>query len=427
MWSFKEVNLNYTRTLTLIALTVVLSACGGVKTTDTVFPSATDVCAESASQKRFIVGWEDGTYTVEDGESPEQFRSEFVSKNLHLIRHVDQDQRLKIQIDKSDASQFAGSEVTTQALNWGPSAIDAQAVWSQSIEGAGVIVGVVDGMVDTTHPQLTANILVNTAEIPNNNIDDDNNGYIDDYKGVQINPEKNDPVQNRHGTHVTGIIAADSSQGVIEGVAPKVKVLPAQFIANDGGGSIGDAIIALNYVANRGAKIINMSWGLDPCMDIPSLRSTLGDLNAKGLLLVTAAGNGDSSGIGINMDTTPAFPSAYNFSNQLNVAASTMSQSLGGFSNYGTKLVHVAAPGVGIYSTTPNNQIETMNGTSMAAPMVSGAAALLWSAIPSATAAQIKQALISSVTKPSVPLRVSSGGVINVYDALTQLHAITGK
>lgn len=405
----------------------MLSACGGVKTTDTVFPSATDICAESASQNRFIVGWEDGTYSVEQGDSPEKFRSEFVSKNLHLIRHVDQDQRLKIQIDKSDASQFEGDDVTTQALNWGPSAIDAQALWGQNIEGAGVIVGVVDGMVDANHPQLTSNILVNSGEIPNNGVDDDQNGFVDDYKGVQINSDKNDPVQNRHGTHVTGIIAADPSQGAIDGVAPKVKVLPAQFISNDGGGSIGDAIIALNYVANRGAKIINMSWGLDPCMDVPNLRSTLSDLNSRGLLLVTAAGNGDSSGIGINMDSTPAFPSAYNFSNQINVAASTMSQFLGGFSNYGTKLVHVAAPGVGIYSTTPMNQIETMNGTSMAAPMVSGAAALLWSAIPSATAAQIKQALLSSVSKPSVPLRVSSGGVINVYDALTQLRTITGK
>jgi subtilisin family serine protease len=281
-------------------------------------------------------------------------------------------------------------------------------------------------MVDTSHQQLSDNILVNTGEIPNNGVDDDQNGYVDDDKGVQINTETNDPVSNRHGSHVSGIIVADPAKGPVSGVAPKAKVVPAQFISNNGGGSIGDAIVALNYVASRGAKIINMSWGMDPCIDIPNLRSTLKDLNSQGILLITAAGNGDERGVGINMDITPSFPSAYNFSNQINVAASTTNQILAGFSNYGINSVDVSAPGVGIYSTTPQNQIETMSGTSMAAPMVSGAAALLMSAIPTATAAQVKQALMSAVIRPPTPLNVKSGGVINVYDALTALKTITG-
>jgi subtilisin family serine protease len=410
-----------------IQAAILLSACGPVKTTDTVFPASTNVCAESASQNRFIVHWEDGTYSIEKSDSPETFRSEFVSKNLDLIQHVDQDRRFKLHLNSADVHQMAGDDVSSEALNWGPNTMDAPSVWSQSVQGSGVIVGVVDGMVDTSHPQLANNILVNTAEIPNNGIDDDHNGFVDDYKGIQVNKEVNDPARNRHGTHVSGIIAADPAQGIIDGVAPKAKIIPAQFIANDGGGNIGDAIIALNYVASRGAKIINMSWGLDPCMDIPNLRSTLNDLNNKGLLLVTAAGNGDSRGVGVDMDETPAFPSAYNFSNQLNVAASTMSQYLIGFSNYGTKSVHVAAPGVSIYSTTPNNSYESMDGTSMAAPMVSGVAALLWSAVPNATAAQIKEAIMKSVTHPPTPLRVSTGGIVNAYDALSQLKVITGQ
>lgn len=405
-----------------ISLLALLTGCGGVKTTDTVFPTSTDVCAEQASQTRFIVRWEDGSTTVEKGSSPEDFRSTFVSDNLHMIRHVDQDQQIQLR----QQVEANGSGSVDETLNWGPESIDAPAVWSKGFEGAGVIVGVVDGMVDTTHQQLADNILVNSAEIPNNGLDDDHNGYVDDYKGVQINSETNDPVSNRHGSHVTGIIVADPTKGPVSGVAPKAKVVPAQFISNNGGGSIGDAIVALNYVATRGAKIINMSWGMDPCIDIPNLRATLKDLNAKGILLVTAAGNGDSRGVGINMDITPSFPSAYNFSNQINVAAATTNQILAGFSNYGTNSVHVAAPGVGIYSTTPQNQIETMSGTSMAAPMVSGAAALLMSAIPTATPAQIKQALMSAVTRPPTPLNVKSGGVINVYDALTALKTITG-
>lgn len=409
----------------LITVAAFLTGCGAVKTTDTVFPAMSNVCASNASQNRFIVQWEDGNYTIENDSSPEDFRYGFVSKNLHLIKHVDQDRRIQLR-SQSELSELAGDDAQIESLNWGPQQIDAPAVWARGVEGAGVIIGVVDGMVDTSHSQLSPNILVNTGETPNNKIDDDGNGFVDDYKGVQVNSEKNDPISNRHGTHVAGIIVADPNQGPVQGVAPKAKVVPAQFISNDGGGSIGDAIIALNYVADRGAKIINMSWGLDPCIEVPSLRSTLAKLNSRGILLITAAGNGDSRGIGVNMDITPSFPSAYDFANQLNVAASTINRVLVGFSNYGVRTVHVAAPGVGIYSTTPLNQIETMSGTSMAAPMVAGAAALLWSAVPSAKASQIKKALMDSVERPSTPLQVTTGGIINVYDALNTLKSNLG-
>lgn len=406
-------------------MSLLLTACGAVKTTDSVFPTATDMCAQSASQNRFIVGWEDGSFSIEHGPSPDQFRKSFVADNLHKIRHVDQDQRIQLRTQSTTRLE-ASSLDEPETLNWGPQSIDAPAVWSRGFEGSGVIVGVVDGMVDTSHSQLTDNILVNAGEIPDNQIDDDENGFVDDYKGIQVNLTPNDPVQNRHGTHVTGIVVADPEKGPVSGVAPKAKVVPAQFIDNDGGGSIGDAIIALKYVADRGAKIINMSWGMDACVDVPNLRAVLSDLNSRGILLVTAAGNGDSRGVGINMDVTPAYPSAYDFANQLNVAAATISQVLIGFSNYGVQKVHVAAPGVSIYSTTPGEQIETMSGTSMAAPMVSGAAALLMSAEPTATAAQVKQALMTSVTRPSTLMNVKSGGIINVYDALTALKSTLG-
>lgn len=419
------------QTVVLLGATLILSACNGIKTTESVFPQNAAACSQgsSLSENRFIVQWEDGSYTVEKADSPEAFRTEFVRKNLAFIRHVDRDYRIKLtNQDDLRAVENSGSDATAASMNWGPQAVSAPSVWSQGLDGNGVLVGVVDGMVDVTHNQLAGNIAVNSGEIPNNNVDDDGNGFVDDYKGIQVNNEVNNPNLNRHGTHVAGIIAADSAQGPITGMAQKAKIIPAQFIGNDGGGSIGDAIVALNYVAARGAKIINMSWGLDACIAIPNLQSTLQQLSNRGILLVTAAGNGDSKGVGINMDITPSFPSAYNFVNQINVAASTTAGFLIGFSNFGQKTVHVAAPGVGIYSTIPSNQYETMSGTSMAAPLVSGAAALLWGAIPSATAAQIKSALMTTVTKnASSPLPVTSGGVINVANALTQLHNLTGK
>ncbi|MEQ1722107.1 MAG: S8 family peptidase [Pseudobdellovibrio sp.] len=414
------------RTTLLITTSLVLAACGGQKTSESVFPVSA-ACAQGASESRFIVQWEDGRYTIENGSSSDDFREGFVSKNLGLIKHVDNDYRVQIRT-QDELQELAASDFTTESLSWGPQKIHAPQVWSQGVEGNGVVVAVIDGMVDTTHTQLSSNIAVNSGEIPNNGIDDDHNGFVDDYKGIKVNAGTNNPSVNRHGTHVAGIIAADQSLGPATGVAQRAKILPAQFIGNDGGGSIGDAIVALNYVANRGAKIINMSWGLDACVAVPNLQSTLQQLNNRGILLVTAAGNGNSRGVGINMDITPAFPSAYNFSNQLNVAASTTANFLIGFSNFGQRTVHVAAPGVSIYSTTPGNQVETMSGTSMAAPMVSGAAALLWSAVPSASAGQIKQAILQSVDRnPSSVLEVSSGGVINVQDALTTLKTLTGN
>jgi subtilisin family serine protease len=418
--------LKHLHLLVLLLATSLLAACNGIKTTESVFPNNSASCGSGASEKRFIVQWEDGTYTVEQANSTEEFKSEFLKQNLAFVKHVDHDYRIKL-VRQEDLTFADDGTAHTTGLNWGPNAISAPQVWNQGVDGSGVVVGVVDGMVDTTHTQLAGNIAINTGETPANSIDDDHNGFVDDYKGIQVNSGVNDTSVNRHGTHVAGIIAADESLGPVSGMAQKAKVLPAQFIGNDGGGSIGDAIIALNYVANRGAKIINMSWGLDACVAVPNLQSTLQQLNNRGILLVTAAGNGDRHGVGINVDNTPSYPSAYNFANQLNVAASTTSSFLIGFSNFGQKTVHVAAPGVGIYSTVPGNQVEVMSGTSMAAPMVSGAAALLWSAIPSATAAQIKQAIISSVDRnPASPLPVSSGGIINVYNALSQLKSITG-
>jgi len=418
----------FRKSVIILVLSTIGFGCSQSKTSTSVFPNnkAGDACTQQASENRFIVHWEDGSFSVESDKSPDQFRNGFVEKNLALIKHVDRDVHIKIK------TQTAATETATaqanDGVNWGQTLIQASALWSKGFSGDGIIVGVVDGMVDTTHQQLQPNILINAGEIPNNGIDDDHNGYVDDYAGVQINKETNNPSVNIHGSHVAGIIAADPTKGPVAGVAPKSKILPAQFIGNDEGGSIGDAIIAMNYVVSRGAKIVNLSWGAGPCVEIPTLRSALQQISDQGVLIVTAAGNGDSYGIGVNMDSYPAYPSAYNFANQINVAATTSDDYLISFSNYGARTVHVAAPGVSIYSTIPGNAVRSLSGTSMAAPMVSGAAALVWSAIPSATASQVKQALLRSVDiVPARQIEVSSRGRINVLKAYTELQKIVSQ
>lgn len=407
--------------------------CSQTKTTESVFPTqAASSCGKQASEKRFIVQWEDGSFTVEADSSSEEFRARFVKNNLPLIKHVDHDYQIQLspQVRLNENGEAAP---TGMDMNWGPTTIQAAQLWNQNLMGDGVIVAVVDGMVDVNHDQLKSNIYINTGEIPNNGIDDDKNGFIDDYNGIKINPEVNIPSRNQHGTHVAGTIAADPTYGVVEGVAPHARILPAQFIGNEptngqgASGSIGDAIIAMNYAASRGAKIINMSWGVGPCVELPNLQASLKQLSDQGILLITAAGNGDSRGIGYDVDVYPTYPSAYNLLNQINVAASTISDSMIGFSNYGAVGVHIAAPGVNIYSTVPNNGVASMSGTSMASPMTAGAAALLWGAIPSATASQIKQAIIKSVDIPSGrAFDVASRGRLNVSKAYTELQKLTG-
>lgn len=420
----------FRKNLFVVLLSLVGYGCSPSKTASSVFPDnaggASAACSQQASENRFIVHWEDGSFTVENDQNADHFRKGFVEKNLNLIKHVDRDVHIKIRTRSNEDVQTQAAD----SVNWGQSLIQAETLWARGIKGEGVIVGVVDGMVDTSHQQLQPNILVNTREIPNNGIDDDGNGFIDDYMGVQVNSGTNNPAINIHGSHVAGIIAAidDSTKGPVVGVAPKSKIVPAQFIGNDEGGSIGDAIVAMKYVVSRGAKIINLSWGGGPCVEIPSLKAALQQISDVGVLVVTAAGNGDSYSVGVNMDIYPAYPSAYNFANQINVAATTIDDYMISFSNYGARTVHVAAPGVSIYSTIPGNLVRSLSGTSMAAPMVSGAAALIWGAFPTATASQVKQALLRSVdVVPGRNLEVSSRGRINVVKAYNELNRILGN
>lgn len=406
-----------------LILAMILSSCGQSKTASSVMTSSSSACVGQAMENRFIVQWEDGTYSVEHGKNRDDFRDTFVTDNLALIKHVDND--LKIQLP--DQNQLRTNQAITvqtlaepSGLNWGPQMIQAPVLWSQNINGDEIVVAVIDGMVDVTHAQLKSNIFINPDEIANNGIDDDKNGYIDDVYGIQVNEGVNDPNKNIHGSHVAGIIAADSTMGPVQGVAPRAKILPAQFIDNNGEGSVGDAIIAMNYAALRGAKILNMSWGGSPC--VPNLQSAMKALSDKGILLVTASGND-----GANLDVSPSYPSAFNLLNQINVAASTTDDYMAYFSNRGYKSVHVAAPGVGIYSTIPGNKIESMDGTSMASPMTAGAAALLWSAFPAASAQQIKQALLRGVDiTAGHEFQDSTRGRINVNKSYSVLKSMLG-
>lgn len=288
--------------------------------------------------------------------------------------------------------------------------INVEKAWDVTKGDPSVVVAVIDSGVDYNHPDLSNNIWKNTKEIPNNNIDDDGNGYVDDVNGWNFYQNNNNPMDDyEHGTHVAGTIAAsDNTIGVI-GVAPHVKIMPLKFLDSTGHGSIADAINAINYAKKMGAKIINNSWGGGDYSQ--ALYDTIKNYNG---LFVAAAGN-----VGTDNDVYASYPASYNLPNILSVAAIDNIGSLADFSNYGATTVDVAAPGVRIYSTVPSNSYESLRGTSMATAHVSGIAALVLSTNPSDTTANIKNSIRESVVKlPSLSGKVATGGMVNAYGAV---------
>lgn len=400
--------------LSVIAISLVISACGQ-KTVSSVFPENGSLegsaCKAQMIENRFVVQWEDGSFTVHNDTDGDSFTKNFIEKNLSEIRHVEFDKT--IQAYNSDSTFIPATSTGT----WGLNTIKASSAWAAGYQGQGIKVAVVDSIVDVSHPQLQGRIAININEIPGNGIDDDGNGVVDDYFGAKFMAAAEATKMSSHGTHVSGIIAADPSLGTAAGVAPKAQIIPAQFIGSSGGGTLGDAILALQYAAKRGAKIVNASWGGAPC--VTSLRDAFYELEKKGILIIAAAGNEGS-----DIDVKPTYPAAFNLRGQITVAASTESDFMAGWSNVGFNLVHIAAPGSGILSTVPGGTAY-FDGTSMAAPFVSGAAAVLWSARPQATAYQIRQALLDGAESyPNKEFKVLTRGRLNIERALTRLFQL---
>jgi subtilisin family serine protease len=256
------------------------------KTTDSVFndrAQQTAACANSSVKDRFLVQWEDGRITVHSAKDADEFVETFVQPRLEQIRHVEYDHR--IQLFASDAPPAADPPTPTpvpkptvpppgpfdapngDTPNWGQVSVAAQQVWSQGFHGEGILVAVTDQGMDYKNPQISPRLAKNDKEfngLPG--VDDDGNGLIDDIYGWDFSTNQTTPTlgttaEASHGTHVAGIIAADHDTGMIQGMAPRANIIPAAFLDKDGGGYTSNAIKALNYAAQRGARIVNASWG----------------------------------------------------------------------------------------------------------------------------------------------------------------------
>lgn len=235
--------------------------------------------------------------------------------------------------------------------------INTPEAWEISTGGEEVVIAVIDSGVAYSHPDLASNMWTNPGEDPwsdpndptaGNGIDDDGNGKVDDWRGWDFVDGNNDPMDyNGHGTHVAGTIAAMGNNGDgITGVMWRARMMPLRFLNADGMGWVSDAIYAIEYAVENGARAINASWGTTSFSQ--SLLSAIQLCRDEGVLVVAAAGNSAA-----NIDISPFYPASYNLPNIISVAATDQRDNLAPFSNWGPSTVDVTAPGVTIYSTRP--------------------------------------------------------------------------
>jgi hypothetical protein len=315
--------------------------------------------------------------------------------------------------DPSYSSQYALSKIS------------AALAWDINKGDTSVVIGIVDTGVDWDHPDLAANIWTNWNEIPNNGIDDDNNGYIDDIRGWDFGglsgTPDNNPMEDQpdHGTHVAGIASAVTDNGIgVASIGFNCKLMPVKTTRNDSRGSNGPYVIygyeGIVYAADNGAKVINCSWGGTGFSLLG--QETINYATAQGSLVVAAAGNSNS--------TNNHYPSSYK--GVLSVVSTTSTDTKSSFSNYGYT-VDVSAPGSSIYNTWQNDTYATLSGTSMASPLTAGLAALVFSQFPSYNAEQVGEQIRVNCddiynVNPSFQYLLGSGR-INAFKSLNSTNS----
>lgn len=334
---------------------------------------------------------------------------------------------------------------------WGMKQIGAESAWKRTAAGKGIIVAVTDSGVDYNHEDLLNNMWRNSGEIPDNGIDDDKNGYVDDIVGWDFAMKDNKPYDMTvdlfsllfgggnpgHGTHVSGVIAASLDNGLgVAGVAPKAQIMALRFITEKGQGSTDAAIQAIDYAVKNGAKIINASWGGEKGdEDDKALVEAIERAEKAGVIFCAAAGNGradmakgTSAGFDNDSDAKPMIPSTLNIENIVSVAAIDVKEQMGSFSNWGVRSVKLGAPGVQVMSTVPGDRYQDTvidipflgmtahwDGTSMATPHVAGAMALAWSEHTSWTYQEVVRSVLDATRSiSSLSGKVATGGRLDL-------------
>ncbi|MPL97928.1 Subtilisin amylosacchariticus [bioreactor metagenome] len=367
-------------------------------------------------------------------------------KNIILVRSTDKTtEELLAELRKNPAvlsaspnykirlSRTPDDPYYTGGQQWGMTAVRAPAAWDRSVGSSNVYVVVIDSGIKYDHPDL----IVNMGR--------DLEGHFGRVYLAE-SPVGYDPMDdNGHGTHVAGIIGAKGNNGIgVAGVNWNVKLLAVKVLDEYGRGYFYNLVSGLEYVTDQkrrglNIRVANMSLGVwynranaDEAAAINAMNTACEAVSSRGVMLTVASGNeyqdiSNPGGLFSNPDDLLAdyrgklpYPASFRHANMITVTAINSSYRRPDFANYSSRYVHLAAPGVGIWSTYHNGGYTEMNGTSMATPYVAGAAALLSAMFPSETAGQIRSRILGNVTRISnLSGLVSTGGYLNIQGAVT--------
>ncbi len=339
---------------------------------------------------------------------------------------------------------------------WGMEQIQAPTAWEKQTGNNDIVVAVIDSGVDWAHPDLKDNIWQNMGEDADgdgsvlfwtgtqwifdpddeNGIDDDGNGYVDDFVGWDFHNNDNDPRENSdHGTHVAGSIGATGNNEIgVTGVCWNTQIMALKFVGTivdesgeiKMGGYTSNATEALDYAINNGAMISNNSYGRCGLGSGSSLEyEAITRALQNNHLFVTSAGNYKDNHPcqELDNDIIPQYPANYELDNIISVANTNLDDDLSASSHYGLTTVDLSAPGSDIYSTLPNNEYGINSGTSMASPHVTGAAALLLSECPTLDFQAIKDLLLNTTDSiPSLDGKCVTAGRLNVATAMQNVE-----
>jgi subtilisin family serine protease len=378
------------------------------------------------------IGTEQAIYLLSLNPNVEYAEPNYI---IHALETIPNDQHF---------SKLWGLRNSGQSGGTADADIDASNAWDIHTGSTSIVVAVIDTGVDYNHPDLQTNIWNNPGETgggkENNGVDDDGNGYVDDWRGWNFSatPGNNnpmddnwyDPVQGTiepyHGTHVAGIIGAKGNNSIgVAGVCWNIKLMPLKCFDYAGYGDSATAIRCIDYATSNGAHVSNNSYGYytgDPLYN-QSFEGAIERARASGRIFVASASNENN-----NNDITPVYPASCDLDNVISVLATDHNDSKSTYSNFGWYSVDVGAPGgsdpnqssYNIYSTKQGNRYQYHAGTSMAAPYTAGLIALIKAHRLSLNWWQVKTILMKSVDpKSSLSGKCATQGRINAYNALT--------
>lgn len=458
----KEVKMKRNSLPVLIGLLLVLSACGKKNSVESMSaPRTTDQVGIIASctdkTQALQIAQDTGTKfrVINEKRKLIEFiglsekelrkrlpRAKFKPNKLYEVQLIEASSQFQAQ--SIGNTEFYGAHSPQYAdgntARYFPHLPQINALNNAGFDGAGVTIAVIDTGVYYNHPHLSPNIKTNPSDkhgMNGNNVDNDGNGYIDDYVGWDfVNGDAYPIDDNGHGTHVAGLAAS-----TYMGVAPKAKILPVKVLSAEGRGDLATITAGILYAVDMKADIINLSLGGPSSgtitREIQNLINSVQIAKMNDVLVVSAAGNGGEDFIGDCNDNFPVYPANIQEDNMLTVASVDSNNKLTSYSNYGGATVHVAAPGGDmvtgdLFSTglgycfgpcsSDRRPYVGMSGTSMATPVVAGLAAVIKSASSGLSPKQIKDIIMESgIKNESLVGNVSSEKVINVKNAINQL------